>query len=294
MVNALSHKAVLANLTFESWGTKRHDDEATEETLTRKGAEKHAGLFTKRLLNKKAMQGIRSVRNAARKYHKAKTSPWLDDGTRILPTIFYGDYSTQMSKFKSEFEQAVSEFIKEYPQYIKQARKELGGLFNDQDYPQVGLIKSKFSFDVVILPYPDTQDFRVNMDDDDIKDIKRDLEKRLEAQVKETIKNVAERLNGVIGHMANKLKEYKPGNKERGIKAKNTFRDSLVGNVQELADLIQGLNMTDDPKLEAIRKKVVKDLCSVKPEDLREDEIVRKKVLTSANQILKDVSSFIM
>lgn len=293
MTNILSKKAVLANLSISTWGVRRFDKEAANEVLDKRGAEHHTGLFTKRLLNKKAMEDIRSVKSAIRNYHNFRTQPWLEDGTRILPTALYLDYAKQMQTYKEEFAQAVAVFVKEYPSYIKQAQKELGSLFNANDYPGQAMVKKRFAFEVVILPCPDTADFRVTMDAGEMATIKADLEARLTAQITVALKDVGERLSSVVGHMAKRLKAYKPADSKKGKKAEGTFRDSLVENVKELAELLPAFNLNGDSKLEAIYKRVLKELCKCDADSLREDDNLRKSVAKAADEILKDVSAFL-
>ena len=293
MPNILAHKAVLANLSISSWGVRRKEDEVADEVLKSKDATKESGLFTKRLLNKKAMKAIRAVRHSARAYHHMHTAPWMNDGTRILPTALYADYSAQMGKYRDEFDEAVKEFIKLYPTYIEQSRKELGKLFREADYPSAASLKARFAFDIIICNCPDSSDFRANLSDDDLKQIKSDWDRRVNGQMDVVVKDVGERLAEVVQHMVDRLKAYKPGDKKKNKKAEGLFRDSLVTNIRELADLLPAFNMGDDPKLAAIHKAVIEKLCKEDAEVLREDDNVRKVVAKSANDILKQINAFI-
>ena len=97
-------------------------------------------------------------------------------------------------------------------------------------------------------------------------------------RLEETLSNIVDRMNGYDGTR------------------KGSFRDSLIENVRDLADLLPGFNITSDPKLEDIRTRIVKDLASVDPKDLRGDgddaKVLRKEVKSSAADILARVGNF--
>lgn len=291
--NVMSRKAVLANLTIDRWGARKFDDEVTNAVLTSKRAEKDAGLFTKRLLNKEAMKDIDKVTRLARVYHHQRTQPWLDNGVRILPTALYLDYAKKQDAFRADFKKAVEEFVAAYPTLKEQAQKDLGQLFDEADYPSASAMRLKFGFKVVYLPCPDTADFRVGLDKETVDEMRKSLDTVMKDQIKASMTNVAERITETIGHMAKRLKEYKPSDKEKGKKGEGKFRDSLVEHVKDLADLLPAFNMNDDPKLIAVHKRIVKELCVYDADTLRADDQVRKQVARSAKEIVDSVSDFL-
>lgn len=293
MVNILSKKAVLAHLAMSSWGVRKFDKDAAEEVLTKHAAEKQTGLFTKRLLNKKAMKEIRSIRSAARTYHKEHTLPWNNDGVRILPTEIYLEYKAEMDKFKNEFTKAVASFIKEYPTYQAQAKKELGSLYNENDYPSAANVRARFGMEVIIDPVPATGDFRAELDPVLIAEVNKDLDTRLNSVLQDALKDAAQRVAETVGHMVERLKAYKPSDKSKGKKVEGKFHDSLVEHVRDLAKLLPAFNLNKDPKLDALQKRIMKELCPHDPEALRDDDALRKKVVKEAEAILKHVSEFI-
>jgi hypothetical protein len=293
MVNILARKAVLANLSMSSWGVRRFEDSVAEEIMTKHQADKKLGLFTKRLLNKGAMKDIRQIRTAARIYHNTMTLPWRDDGVRILPTVSYLEYAQQMGKFEREFETAVNKFVKDYPSHIKQAKTELGTLYNEEDYPPAAVVRKRFSLKVDIDPCPDSSDFRAELDPELLKDLGKDLDKRMEEMLNEAVKDAAERVTTVVKHMIERLKSYKPADKKKKSKVEGKFHDSLVENLRELAKLLPSFNLNNDPKLEAIHQLLLKELCIHDPDTLREDVVVRKQTVKKAEDILKKVQEFL-
>lgn len=292
MTNVLARKAVLASLTMSQWGARKSDETVTDDVLDRNNAERDAGLFTKRLLKRDSMQDIHKVARKAAKYHGRHTQPWFDDGVRILPTVLYMEYAKKMGELKNEFEAAVDVFVSEYPKYVKEAQKVLGKLFSVEDYPEAHEVKKRFALEVIILPCPDVADFRVALDKEDLDEIRKNLDKRLQTQLKTATASAAKRIAETVGNMATRLKEYKPADKGKNKKAEGRFHDSLIEHVRELADLLPAFNLDDDPKLAAVHKRIVKELCAHEPDMLREDEAVRKQVAKSAKEIVDAVADF--
>jgi hypothetical protein len=291
MTNVLAQKAVLATLQISCWNAHRFDLKVTEEIHNDYHSGKDTGRYNKRLLPRSDLREIVSIIDRARAAHFKYTQPWLDDGSRVLPTVLYVDFTTEMKKLRLEFEAAVDKFCREYPNAIDRYQPTLGELFNRDDYPSVREIKRKFLFDVFIVPCVDTDDIRISISKEQISEVKRDLESRMDNVVTTAMKDKAEALHKLVEHMSERLKAYTPS-KGKGERAEGTFKDSLVEKVRDLAQLLPAFNLTNDPKLKAITDRVVKELCKHDADVLRDDEEVRKQVAKNAARILKDVSAF--
>lgn len=291
MVNLLARKAVLSQVVVSIWTARRHERDVTDEIMQAKGASLDQGHFTKRLLTKQAMKDLKTIQYQARKFHWTHTMPWWEDGTRILPATLILEYTKEMKRFTNSFDKSIDEFIIKYPQWIKEAKKELGKLFDGEDYPEPELLRSKFGFVTRISNIPDSADFRVSLDDALLKQIKNSLDKNVANHYRDMMVDTGHRIMEVVKHMAARLHEYTPNNK--GKRAENTFRDSLVDNVRTLADLLPAFNLNEDPSITKLHKRIMSELCSSNAKELRTDANVRKQVRMSAEQILKEVEQFL-
>ena len=143
--------------------------------------------------------------------------------------------------------------------------------------------------DLTILPFPDADDFRSELDEDTVAEIKASL-KAGEARVLDgAMQNTVERIVEAVGHMAKKLAEFKPST-GKGVKAEGIFRDSLVENIRELAALLPAFNLTNDPRLTVITERIERELCAEDADYLRENDQVRAEVKKSADEIVEAVS----
>lgn len=55
------------------------------------------------------------------------------------------------------------------------------------------------------------------------------------------------------------------------------FRDSIISNLRDICELIPRLNFTGDADLEYFAAKVISDLGTLDPEDLRKREVDRSR-----------------
>jgi hypothetical protein len=70
------------------------------------------------------------------------------------------------------------------------------------------------------------------------------------------------------------------------------FRDSLVGNIEQLVDMLPGLNVLNDPDLDAIGKEVKARLLGYDLKDLRKKPAVRSAAAREAQEIMDKMAGF--
>lgn len=287
--NLLSQKAVLAHVKIGGWSARKLDRKITDETNERHNASKDAGRYNKLLLPKESLDPMTKVLSEARGEHYRLTMAWQDNGARILPTAMYMDYMKKMRGLREQYEAEVAKFVKAYPQLVKDAPKRLGDAFDATDFPGADRIHKSFYFDISVMPCPDKEDFRVDLADEHLEDVKADMEQRMKAALDAAMKEPVERIIKVVGNMAERLKNYKPAHVTRKgakIGAKSTFRDSLVENVRDLVSLLPSFNLTGDEALRRITIEMRDNLTTYDAEELRTDAKIRKRVADEANRIL--------
>jgi hypothetical protein len=280
----LSRKALLVSVNISSWTARKLDKKVTDETNTKYNATKDAGRYNKLLIAAQHLADIVGAASKARHMHYKMTLPWVDEGPRILSNALYTKFTDEFRNLKREFNEAADKFAADFPSFVAERQKELNGLFNAADYPSAKEIRSKFRFELTILPFPDATDFRSELDEDTVEEIRQQLETTSKDAVNKAMQDAAQRIIDTVGRMSEKLGEYKTTDGK-------CFRDSLVGNVRELAELLPAFNLTGDAKLTAITNRIVKELCVEEPETLRENDAVRADVRKSADQIVSAVSA---
>jgi hypothetical protein len=288
IASPLSRKATLVAVIISQWTARKLDKRVTDEVNRSHGASEDAGRYNKLLIEAKRLEAINSVVGQARRLHYSMTKPWCDEGMRILPNVLHTKFADAFRKLKRDFDRAADEFCRDYPHFVEERKRALNGLFNPADYPAPADIREKFKLECKTFPVPDAGDFRSDvLDTDTIDDIKRELNETSDKVLHDAMKDTASQISEVVGRMAEKLKSYK------NSEGRNFFTASLVGNVRELAELLPAFNLTNDPALDQIAKRIQRELCVEEAETLRKDDNVRAVVQKSADDILRDVSNLL-
>lgn len=284
----ISTRAMLADLTISLWAGQKYDRRVSQEVADSHRTTVDAGRYNKQLIAKTARADLVRVERLATNYHHFVSLPWLNSGARIFPAALFFDYTQKMNGYQREFDAAADAFTRAYPQIIADAQRSLNGLFNAADYPDPRVIRSKFGLRVTLLPLPDAGDFRVDLGDADIARLQADFTRTRDELFTNAIREVVERIQEVVGRMAERLRAYKVT--EQGTEG--VFRDTLVTNVRDLAAVLPALNITANAQLEDLIDRIQASLCRHDAEILRENTTVREQTATAAEDILAHVSSF--
>ena len=240
-IGSLAESAVLVSLNISQWTARRFDKAASADVTGRNGAVSSAARVNKLLIGKAHTEALQSAASEARATHDRLTLPWGARGQAILAACGFLKYREAMSPLRQRFEDAAAKFCADYPALRDAARKDLGELFNADDYPAPEEITRRFAFALSFSPVPEKGDFRVDIPSDALAEIRAEVEASTKAAAVDAVQDVYRRVSDVCRAMSDKLAGYKPGND--GERAQGIFRDSLVGNVRELADVLPALNL---------------------------------------------------
>ena len=271
----LQDKAMLANLTVRAWSARKRDREVSRE-VEQKHLAKDAGNFNKLLIDKDALKPIVTISGQLRAKHYDMTLPWGDNGDRLLPAKMYFDYVKAMRDLRDAFNTAVVAFCNNYPTYMQAARTRLGTMYDPEDYPAASQLKRKFSAELSFLPVPDAKDFRVDLGEDEVAEIRKDIEAQVAKQQEQAINDLWGRLKEVTQNIHDRL-----------IDPEAIFRDSLIENCRFACEIASKLNLNDDKTLEDVRADIEYRLSRIDPQRLRDDKVLRRNIADAAADILK-------
>lgn len=278
----LSSRAMLVKLRISRWGAKTNDQDVVNEVAERKHSEASYGKYTKSLLRSEHLRAYKIAGRECRKIHKHYTSQW-DTGVGLLPASLYFDYTKSIGEKRREADRHVKAFVAEYADQwnkgLKEYRKALGDLFNEEDYPEPKYVEKKFGIQIRIFPIQDPNDFRVQLSGDTSDKLKKEMHSDFQDSLREAMKEPVIRLQELVTKVHEKLAD------ENAI-----FRDSLIENVRELVEILPKLNVLDDPDITSLIHQTKKGICSVSDtKALRHDAKYRKEVSNSAKSILKSM-----
>ena len=270
-------RAMLVELTIRQWAARKHDKKVSREVDQGHGA-KNAGRYNKQLIAKDALEPIAKKASAIRLFHYARTLPWGNNGQRLLPAKFFLDYRNELVKHRDEFNRLVDTFMASYPQLVSDARTRLGSLYDPNEYPPATDVRLSFGVEFDIFPVPTAGDFRVDVANEERSEIAAQIEAATQERQANATKACYIRVRDVLQRM-----------KQQCVAGKTRITDSLIEDTRDLTDMLDDLNIGDDPELTRIASEIRKDLL-VDADDLRRSPKTRQAVGDRAAELLDSMS----
>lgn len=279
-VPSISGSAMLVELSIRNWAGRKLDKSASQKVTIDARASTGVANVNKKLLGDCAeLSAVLKFAANARNSHYAMTMPWSDTGLRLLPTSKYFQYNEQMIALKEEYFRLVEAFLSSYGWEITQAQVKLGDLFNPDEYPSAAELQGKFGFGCTYIPLPEAGDWRIDIEADAKEELAQHYRSYYRRQLEAAMADVNRRAYDVLIRMSERL-DY--GDNE----TKKVFRDSLVTNVLEIADLMDACNLTGDQAMKGNAQTLRDLLRGVDADDLREDHRLRRATKKAVDEVI--------
>ncbi len=291
----ISKRALLALPSISVWTARRFDRQLSEEVAEKHDADAvRLGRYNKCVIDVRdeSYVAITKIAGEARRWHDAHTSPWAQDGARIMASAMYLDYSKQMENFRMDFEYKVAQFMERYPALKQNAKRELNGAFHEEDYPTSADLYKKFAFGVSYLPVPTGGDFRVeDMSIEHVNSIKEAIEREVSASIKQAERDRWQRLFEIVQHIATKLSVAPVrGQKKKG--ESGIFRDSLIENLREACDTLPKLALNENVEFDMLVEEARINLAGLDPKELRDNVVMRSDAARQAADIVRKMERY--
>ena len=281
----LASSSMLVEVNISNWAGRKKDKRASADVTSANHADTGVASVNKKLLaNSDTLKAIQTHVTAVRAMHANMTMPWSNSGLRLLPTAQYFKYSQAMSEMQNEFDRLVSNFLDSYNDEVVDVQLKLGDLFSRDDYPTVETLQRKFGFSMNYMPLPDAGDFRVDIGNDALAEVQEKYSEFYAKQYNTAMNDVWTRLHKALTSMSERL-DY--GSKED----KKVFRDSLVGNVNDMIELLRVCNVTNSSQMSAMANSLEEAMSGVTPDALREDNTFRAETKAAVDAAIKSLPS---
>lgn len=291
-LTTLAEKAMLVKLTTRRANLTKRDTIAEEFIQEELG---DTSLIVNKKLFRDALNPVNILMAKASEpytYHKTHTLPYVDKGPRILPTIQYLDYTTNMRRIKQEVEAMQNSVMPKYDAYVqldiqsriaRDAGKPKPAKYvapSLDDYPTAEQFEQAMSIDLVFSPLPDARHFLFDISEEDMGAFNDQMNSVAQRARSEVIKRMMEPLK----HLVDKL------NKPIGTEG-HIFRDSAVENVIEGIDMAKKLNVNEDPDIVEMANTIGEAISkySTNVAVLRESPIVREQAAAKLDYIARQM-----
>lgn len=278
----ISASSVLVELNISVWTANKLDRTATDNVLvSNKALTSDAAQVRKNLMaGTSDRKKIADYAAGCRLWHNTRTLPWSDKGPRLLPTGLFFDYKSEMNARQSMFNYMVDEFCANYHSLVGAASANMGDLFDANDYPSLEEVREKFGFRLVFSPVPESGDFRLDIPQEDIRDMREGYDRAFNDRLAEAMRTPWTKLYDMLSSMSGKLVEPEDEDKRR-------WHDTFLDNASELCELLAHLNITKDPELEKARFDLERAISGVDMDSIREDSDTRVDLKAKLDEILK-------
>ena len=272
---SLHTSSVLVKLTVKQWDGFKKDKRVSDRVDEEYKTAGNAGNYNKRLLDKSTLAPIQKLVGKIRQEHARLTMPWCYDGVSLLPAKLYFEYTELMRDLKDRFDDQVSNLIQQYPIYKAQQATKLGTLFSPDDYPANDDLKHRFEVSHLFFPVPQSEHFIVDLAADDAAKMRDDLTRELQNTQTMALQSLYTRVRDIVEHVHERLSD-----------PENIFRDSMIANVQQLVDVLPGLNVFNDETLNKVCRELKDKVLICDAQDLRHDRELREQMAMDAFDIV--------
>lgn len=280
---SITSSAVTVEMNISVWTANKLDKSATEKVVSDNAAVQNAAQVRKNLMAGTSLRkDIADYAAGCRLWHNTRTLPWADKGARLLATSLFTEYKSEANIRRDTFNKMVDNFMVQYPSLVQTAHNYLGNLFNPEDYPSADAVYGKFGFRLVFSPVPEAGDFRLQVAEQDLQDLRQQYEDSFTSRLAEAMREPWDRLHKMLAGMSEKLTDV-----EGEDETKKRYHDTLITNAQNLCSLLTHLNVTKDPKLEQARRDLELTMLGADIDAIKDSPEVRKSMKDKVDAILK-------
>ena len=284
-IPSISSSAMLSELSISQWTGRKKDRRASKNVTDDNNAESGVANVHKKLLGNCAeLEAVHKLTGNIRNIHYNMTMPWSDTGLRLLPTAQYFKYHKAMTDLENKWRSAVNTFLQSYQWEISVAQAKLGDLFDKSEYPTTDALTSKFGFNLNYIPLPDAGDFRIDVGNEAVDEVKSSYNSYYSRQLTKAMDDVWTRLHDALTRMSERLDYGKDEDKR-------VFRDTLVSNVTDMIELLGVCNVTGNVQMTAMRDKLSDAMYGITADVLREDTNTRIQTKRAVDQAIKALPS---
>ena len=295
VVPTAATSCVLIDLSIKVWTGRILDKEASNDVTQKNNADMGIATVTKRL-----MAGCEELRALikhganSRNLHYAMTAPFSDTGLRVclMPAYIKANgYEQTMSAAQAQFYKLRDALGAVYDWEVAQAqvkaRFALGDLYRAEEYPKWESLVDKFQFRYNAMPMPESGNWVMDISNASLDAMREQYETFRKEQLLSAMHDIWKRAHTALSKMSERL-DYPDGEDKT---TRKIFHNSLVDNVMEIVDLMDGCNITNDPTMTAAKQQLEQALRGVTPAALREDNALRAKTKKQVDDIKKIIDN---
>jgi hypothetical protein len=285
---SISSAAMIVDFNASVWTARKKDNKASEDVNNMNAADKGVANVTKNLLGEcDELRAVQKFAANVRNIHYSMTMPWSDNGSRLLTTQQYFKYNEVMTDLQQEFYRLVGELLDVYEWRVIKAQDKLGTMFNRDEYPTRDSLHDKFGFRISYVPLPDAGDFRIDIGNEAMTQIKSQYESHYTQAIKTAMNDIWHKLHDNLTTLVRQLDVNEEG---KG----NRLYDSVFDRAIELTEMLGTCNVTGDSQMEAMRRQLEQALHGLNLDQIKSSPTLREDTRTKLTAAIAALPSLDM
>lgn len=289
----MSANLVMVKLTISAWTGERKAKKFGNEldVLSRStGSDTDALTLIKKLLPTHYRTPILQMIGNIRRYWDQMTLPWEHGSWDVVRAEKWSVLMDNVAKLKADYEKLIEDMCKpeEYEKIKAFAKKRLGRLYKDVEFPTAGEFRRKYGVSVSTRPLINPKDVRIDgLGDSDQKKVKEQLEAEFANRIKDLETGVVDALRELLEEVETKIKVRSAKGDQKSVRY-----GSLQRKAKKLAEQLHNMNVNGDVDVAVMIDETIDVLTKADPEKLRESEQAREIIGKQAGSLLAQLKGF--
>lgn len=205
------------------------------------------------------------------------SSPWSETGHRIVRADKVADLEFALTPLVNRFHTEREYVLTKWPAVEADMRARLNGAFDEDKFPTPDKIRKHTTITVTWSPLATAGDWRIDVP----QSIVDSTTQSVTAALRDQQQHIKDRVIDTVRALMDKCRGWEPG--------KSKLHDSTFTRVNELITVIPGLMLVEDAQITNICADASKLLSGLTPDDIKESEVVRRRVADEAAEILRNL-----
>ena len=284
ITSSLKEKSILVDHDAGFYNPVRRDKRIESEVSSIHNVSSAAGEYHKKLFMgcAKPFGALRKITQDAREDSILMTLPW-EPNRRLLLNKNVLSYKQLQAKHQFTLDEAKTKLADAYDALLYTAEKNLGTMFRREDYPSIQQILSECYIRHTFYALSDASDVRLDCDADMVREIQQEVRANQALTYNNAVLSSWERLIDIVKNATSNLSKLDASSGAR-------FRTEWYDKLSELLPILSGLNLDDDPRLDAMSKRCFA-LLSLPADEYAVNLTARAQAYTKAQSIYDDLSS---
>lgn len=284
-MDKLQNNALIVKVECTKWSNTVEDRDISVEIVSDKNAEARSLKVMKPLAKGPVIKELNKlIGQVGNQVIRKWCVPW-DTGKHLIVVDNLKKFEADLKAKNDRLEELKIELRAEWLNIVRDDQLKLGDAFKPSDYPNVEDIVDKYSIKYSLFPITSADDVpaQLRLPAERIRQIEADVEADANERVEAGMKAIHKRVTNVLNTFIDGMDRH--GIKAQGQQRASKFSDTTVTAIEELAETLPHINLTNDPALTEVANDLLSRMRDLDPQKLRDDPAERKSAAETARDI---------